>query len=180
MADPLEYSKLIDYNVAAQLLCAGCYFVSSWWLLSNYYAGFMAIFSALLFLIAPAGAWYVVRRSVNRTFYGAVLGVYSVLVATSLQCAIFWGQYSQCNASFDGFNFNFNDNNHHRALETVGIQCDNTSAMTSLCTFASLLFVCHVVFGFQLLRYKDDILGKEPNKKCVTYLLHAICGSIED
>lgn len=94
-----------------------------------------------------------VHRSLSRTYYGIVLGTYSVLTVISLQAAIFWGQYANCDAGHYSAG-----SGSGRLLE--GVSCERTGAMKALCTFAVFLFVSHVAFGFLLFVLKDKILGK--------------------
>ena len=72
--DMSDHVKLVDLSSAAQLLFSFCFFVSSFWLAGNFYAGFSAVFTAILFVAAPCGSWYFVRRAINRTYYGVILG----------------------------------------------------------------------------------------------------------
>ena len=92
-------------------------------------------------------------RSISRTYYGAILGVYSVLGVMSLQAAIFWGQYSSCE-KLQTASINF-----RRLANFEGVRCDDTGAMTALCVFAAILFLLHISFCFLLFRFKDNILG---------------------
>ena len=96
-------------------------------------------------------------RNINRTYYGVVLGSYSVLTVISLQAAIFWGQYANCDEGHVSASSGGSSGGARRHLE--GVYCEHTGAMKALCTFAVFLFVSHVAFGFVLFQFKDRILG---------------------
>ncbi len=65
-SDPV---KLIDASVAAQLLFASCFFISSWWQAANYYAGFNVLLTSAVFIASPALAWYILRRCLLAVFF---------------------------------------------------------------------------------------------------------------
>lgn len=78
----------------------------------------------------------------SRTIYGAIIGASAFLMILSLQTAIFWGQYSNCQAGF-----------------FVNVYCDQTPAMASLCAFGSLMLFCLVGQLALLVMFKDRFLG---------------------
>lgn len=60
--DGTDVDKTLDANLAAQLLFSGCFLFSSWWVFDNYYAGFVALFTAAIFIVFPCVSWYLLRR----------------------------------------------------------------------------------------------------------------------
>lgn len=129
-------------------------FLPRWYLLRHPY--FPIIWSegrSFLFVkysMSLYGVYYICR-AINRTYYGIALGLYSVLILVSLQTAIFWGQYSSCDR------IEVHIDIKGRNLE--GIDCDDVSAMKSLCAFSVFLFLTHLTFTLSLFFYKDRILG---------------------
>jgi hypothetical protein len=92
----MTFCKLFDGLTCCQAVCAGCFLLSSLFVASNPYAGFVALLTGLMALTHTAAAWYFIRQQVSRTMYGAVLGSSCVVVFVYLETAIFWGQYSNC------------------------------------------------------------------------------------
>lgn len=109
--------------------------------------------SAQLFTVTNISHFFL--RIINRTLYGAVLGIYSVLIVISLQAAIFWGQYANCDRGHVA-----SDNGPAAVRRLEGVHCENAGAMKAMCTFSVLLFIGHVVFSFFLFYCKDRILGR--------------------
>ena len=60
--DGSDVEKTLDAALAAQLLFASCFLLSSWWLVENYYAGIVAVVTALVFISSPCATWYLLRR----------------------------------------------------------------------------------------------------------------------
>lgn len=155
-----SFSKLFDGLTICQLVCASCFLLSSLFIASNPYAGFLAVFTGLLFLAHTGGVWYCIRQqqqqhSVSRTLYGAVLGSSCVMVVICLETAIFFGQYSACEKR------NNSDDYIHGNTGQLGVSCRGRPAMTSLCTFAVFLFLLALCSVGALLRHKDDLLGED-------------------
>lgn len=94
--DSASYGQLIDNILKTQSVLVFCLLISSFYLATNAYAGFITVFTAFMFAAFIGVTYYGIRLSPSRTFYGAILGACIVLLIVSLQLAIFWGQYSGC------------------------------------------------------------------------------------
>ena len=92
----MSFSKLFDWLIFCQLVCVACFLLSSLFVASNPYAGFLSVFIGLVAAAHSGGCWYFIRQRVSRTMYGAVLGSSCVMVCIYLETAIFFGQYSAC------------------------------------------------------------------------------------
>ena len=94
-----SHTELTDFSLLIQGILSFCFFISSFFVAANDYAGSFAVFSALLFVIFTGVSHYGISYSPSKTFYGAILGASVVLVFISFQNAILWGQYSSCTTS---------------------------------------------------------------------------------
>jgi hypothetical protein len=144
-----SHQKLFDATTAVIIGTEGLFLFSSFFVASNSYGGFYAVFLGLIAILVTSMSWYGIRRKINRTTYGAVLGAASIFVIVYLQSAIFWGQYSACESSSD-----------RRRL--TGVECNHVSAMRAVCAFSVFLFLFEIVYVAILLKYKNEILGSDP------------------
>lgn len=150
-----QYSPLaiFDISIATQLAFGISFFISSCVAFSNQYAGFLGLLTGIFYISFSLLTYYGIRKRINRTIFGAVLGASSVFLMISLQTSIFWGQYGNCEA------------NHNFQIDrkgAIGVQCTNPSAMKSMCAFSVFLFLSYISQCGILLVYKDNILGDEP------------------
>lgn len=141
-----SFTELIDSTLIAEGVFVFCYVISSLFLLSNSYAGFVGGMFGIVWIVYLAFAYYSIRMKPSRILYGVTLGVSVMLIILTLQQAIFWGQSSGCSQTADG----------HRRL--LGIECYQIGAMKSVCTFSVFLFLAEIFLVFILLRHKDDLL----------------------
>lgn len=95
------HTELIDGTLLAQVMFTFSFLVSSFVVSSNDYAGFLVVFTGLVFAAFIGFTYYSVRKAASRTMYGVVLGGLVVLTFISLQTAIFWGQYGNCESEVD-------------------------------------------------------------------------------
>ena len=151
-----SHSELFAYVIAAEALFCFCYVVSSLFLLSNPYAGFISFVYGLALTGSVGLKWWSVRAK-DRVLYGATVGVVFLLVGMSLQQAIFWGQSAGCVSAATG-----------RRL--LGADCNHVGAMRSVCTFSVFLFLADSVFLALLLRFKDALLPLGPGDVKDAYL----------
>mmetsp|Transcript_5545 Transcript_5545/g.5726 ORF Transcript_5545/g.5726 Transcript_5545/m.5726 type:complete len:254 (+) Transcript_5545:107-868(+) len=90
------YAEAIDLTLAAQAFFTFCYLISSFVVGGNYYGGFIAVFTGLLYATSIGITYYGIRHKPSRMMYGSVLGAGTMLIFTSLMAAVFWGQYAEC------------------------------------------------------------------------------------
>lgn len=148
------HTLVLDATFGAQALFSFCFLVSSFVAFGNKYAGSVAVLSGLVFAGFTAGSYYGIRKRISRTSYGAVLGGASILVVLSLQTAVFWGQYANCEAGDESV----------VALRSgeIGVECTHVGAMKSVCTFSVFLFLSYIFQMVVLYAYKDLLLGTVP------------------
>jgi hypothetical protein len=149
-------TELFNYVIVAEALFCFCYVVSSLFLLSNPYAGFVSFVYGLALAASVCLKWWSVRAK-DRVLYGATVGVVILMVGISLEQAIFWGQSAGCASAATG-----------RRL--LGVECNQVGAMRSVCTFSVFMFLADIVFLFLLLRFKDALLPLGPGDAKGAYL----------
>lgn len=155
--DTYSYGQVLDATILYQIVCTFCYLVSTLVVMFNFYAGFVGILTGLVYAAFCGLAYYGLRVKVSRPLFGVVLGGACILTFVSLESAIFWGQYGNCESYSDSL----------RALRTaeptqrglVGVDCSRQSAMKSVCAFSALLFLGYLFLLGLLLRFKNDILS---------------------
>ena len=81
-----------------------------------------------------------------------------MMVMISLQTAVFWGQYGQC----EHFMSVGIDMKKLSASNNIAVNCFGKNAMKSLCAFAVFMFLSYLFLIGTLIKFKDDILGAEP------------------
>ena len=161
----IEYTDVIDGSLIAQSVFTTGYLISSFVVSSNAYAGFLAVFTGLVYLASIIATYYGIRKNINATTYGAVIGSLSILVFLSLQTSIFWGQYSNCETSW-ATQWRVLNVTYYETLVSkkgsYGDECYNQPAMRSVCTFSVFMFLSYVILLAALLFFKEQILGQEP------------------
>lgn len=95
----LSKDKFVDLLLLVQALCIFSFLISSFVVSGNDYAGFLAVFTGLVFLGHFGYELYCFKKSINRFNFGILLGGAFMLLFISLQTAIFWGQYGDCQKS---------------------------------------------------------------------------------
>eukprot|EP01041_Mallomonas_annulata_P004900 gene4900-9767_t len=151
------YQQFVDLTLAVQAFFSFCYLITSFIVGSNPYAGFIAVFTALIYIGYIAVAWYGIRRKPTRLMYGGILGGCLVLVCMSLMDAIFWGQYAQCH-TWDGV---------YRRLDSrqlTGVYCKQRPAMRALCAFSVFMFLSYLVLTGIMMKFKNEILATVPDE----------------
>jgi hypothetical protein len=114
----------------------------------------MGFLTGLIFLTFTILSYFGLRKFINRTKYGGVLGASSVLLMVALQASIFWGQYSNCDVVSQ-------DMTGAAKKGYIGVECSHPTAMSALCAFSVLLFLSHLLLIVVLLLYKEQLLGAE-------------------
>jgi hypothetical protein len=147
----LSYEEIIDYTLGGQAVCSVCYLISAFFLSGNSYAGFNAVLTGFLYAGSAGLTYYGLKRMLNRTIFGIILGVAVMLTFVSLETAIFWGQYSGCTPA----------KSLTRRL-TIGVECNYTSAMSSACFFSVVMFISYLALICTLIKFKREILGTAP------------------
>eukprot|EP01031_Cornospumella_fuschlensis_P030497 gene30496-36860_t len=149
-----DYSpdQLLKGTLLIQVVFVACYLISAVFLATNTYAGFNALLLGVVIIAVIGLSYYGLFKEVTRTLFGIVLGCSVMLIFMTLQSAIFWGQYSDCNP--------------HSLLNSV-IQCYNPAAMKSCCTFSVFLFLTYIAQVAAMIRYKNDVLGAAPSNEAV-------------
>jgi len=169
IGDGSLHTELFDYTILAQLLFTFCYLISSFVVAGNDYAGFLCVFLGLIYTGFACMSYYGVRKSPSRSWYGAILGASLLLVIISLQSAIFWGQYSECTRASSPTRAPTQKPSGRRLAQAtstqrllLGIECEHTSAMKSVCAFSVFMFLAYIVQIGLLLKFKNDFLGSSP------------------
>lgn len=103
--------------------------------------------------------YYFLKKQINRTFFGIILGGAVMEIFISLESAIFWGQYSRCSNSRRLSLLPFSES--HRGL-SFGVECQHTSAMKSVCTFSVMMFLSYIFLIAVMIKFKNEILGRAP------------------
>jgi len=143
------HTQLIDATLAAQSVFVLCLLISALFLLSNSYSGFVLFLYGVIWMCWIPGSYYSTRMASGRLLYGVMLGVGAVLAILTLMEAIFFGQSSGCSQT-----------PKRRLL--LGIECYQTGAMKSVCTFSVFLFISQIIFLVVVLRHKDELLPISP------------------
>ena len=151
----LSPTQIIDSILIFQGIFCFCYFISSCVAFSNEYAGFVGLLTGLIYIASVGHTFYGLKRHLNRTMYGSILGLSSVLVILSLQSAIFWGQYSNCE---EGTTTDISNKG------SIGVVCTHRGAMKSMCAFSVFMFLTYLG-KYRLTLYYNSIL-------CTCYIIY--------
>lgn len=147
---PLGHGQILDALFICQSLFILSYMISAIFQFSNVYNGFNAIFLGIIFLGTVICSYLYLRKNVTKVMYGILLGATFMLIFISLQSAIFWGQYSDCESyHLDGKSGN-------------PPMCENTPAMESICTFSVFMFLSYSAQLVIMIVFKHEILGALP------------------
>jgi len=170
-----SHGELLDYTLIAQLLFSCCYLISSFFVFGNDYAGFNALLLSVFFFLKIYFTYVGIKKSPSRSLYGAVLGSGLILLVLSLQSAIFWGQYADCEkasqpssaptnspAQAQKILMNSSANLDFAQRQLLGVECNHTSAMKSVCAFSVFMFLAYIVELGLLLKFKNEFLGSAP------------------
>lgn len=154
------HGELLDRLLPGQAVLIACYFISACFVGSNSFAGFNALFLGVIYTAFTAATYYGLKIYATRVNFGMILGGSVILLFMSLQSAIFWGQYADCESRTRYLL----SEEEHRNLSSfkLGPECRNTSAMKSLCTFSVFMFLGYIVQIWFLIRFKNDILVAAP------------------
>ena len=149
------HTLVLDATLGAQAVFAFCYLISSFVAFGNKYAGSVGVLTGFVFSFFTIASYYGIRKRISRTSYGAVMGGASILLVLSLQTAVFWGQYANCEAS---------DESTVAIVRSgvIGVECSHIGAMKSVCTFSVFLFLSYIFQITVLYAYKDLLLGSAP------------------
>lgn len=148
------HTLVLDGIFGAQAIFTFCYLISSFVAFGNKYAGSVAVLTGLTFAAFTLAAYYGIRKRISRTSYGAVMGGASILLILSLQTAVFWGQYANCEAGDESI--------VTVRSGSIGVECTHLGAMKSICTFSVFLFLSYIIQISILYTYKDLLLGSTP------------------
>ncbi|KAJ1405900.1 hypothetical protein B484DRAFT_456970 [Ochromonadaceae sp. CCMP2298] len=141
--------EVIDFLLKAQAVIIFCYLICAMVMSGNTYSGFNAVFLGIVFVCFTAASYYGLKVHVSRTHYGMLLGAAGVLLFTSLESAIYWGQYGDCEkGSYGG--------------RGTGPECSNRPAMKALCAFSVFMFLSYVGLAGALVYFKEELLGAAP------------------
>lgn len=161
-----SHTELLDRLLQAQALLILAYFISACVVGGNSFAGFNALLLGIIFSGFAVATYYGLKKYPTRLHFGIILGGASILLFMSLQSAIFWGQYADCES-------------HSRRVLTeevaplaaqrvlsssfdLGPECRNISAMKSVCTFSVFMFLSYISQIWHLVHFKNDILVAAP------------------
>lgn len=151
------HTELINGTLAAQGVFIFCYLISAFVVAGNRYSGFVVVFTGFVFAAFSGFTYYGLRIAISRTIFGAILGSCVIMIIISLETAIFWGQYDDCERFHNNSGELQKTNNN-----LIGIECNHTSAMKSVCTFAVFIFLSYLFQIALLMRFKEDMLGSAP------------------
>jgi hypothetical protein len=138
-----SHEEIIDGLIVCQIVFIFCYLISTFVTLWTSYGGFSSVVSGLVYAAFCALTYYGLRRNISRTLYGIILGGSFILVFITLESAIYWGQYGNC----------------EHVSTTSQIHCAKQSAMKSICTFSVFLFLSYLVLLGVMTKFKNEILG---------------------
>jgi hypothetical protein len=138
-----SHTEVLTRILQSECLFTFCFVISSLFLLSNSYAGFITFIYGLAMASAIVGKWYSVSAK-DRVIFGVCLGVVSMQIVMTLQFAIFWGQSSGCV--------------QQQGRRLLSAECNQVGAMKSVCTFSVFSFLADLALLFVLLKHKDDLL----------------------
>lgn len=177
----LSHDQIIDYLLVGQGGISLVHLLCTLFVLHNRFAGFVGIFTSMLYISSVAFTYYGLKQALSRTVFGAILGAGTILLFLSLESAIFWGQYSNCeglgrrlsglrgsglggiNIIADGISGSVFDElaMEQRLLYTTP-DCEHTSAMKAVCAFSVFMFLSYILLLGVLMRFKNELLNALP------------------
>jgi len=161
-----SHAELLDRLLLVQALLILAYFISACVVGGNSFAGFNALFLGIIYGGFAAATYYGLKIYPTRLNFGLVLGGASILLFMSLQSAIFWGQYAECESHSRRYLMGeLGPASVQRVLSSsfdLGPECRNTSAMKSVCTFSVFMFLSYISQIWHLVHFKNDILVSAP------------------
>lgn len=161
-----SHSEFIDRLLQVQGLLILAYFISACVVGGNSFAGFNALFLGIIFGCVAVATYYGLKIYPTRLNFGIILGGTAILMFLSLQSAIFWGQYADCETHRRYLSEEVESNaTLQRILSSsfdLGPECKNTSAMKSVCTFSVFMFLSYIAQIWLLVQFKNDILVSAP------------------
>ena len=154
------HGELLDRLLPGQALLIASYFISACFVGGNNFAGFNALFLGIIYIAFTVATYYGLKVYATRVNFGIILGGSVILMFMSLQSAIFWGQYADCEPQHRYLS----SEEEHRMLSSfeLGPECRNVPAMKSLCTFSVFMFLGYIVQIWFLIHFKNDILVAAP------------------
>lgn len=171
------HDQLLDYLLVGQLAIEIGYTISALVVAGNTFSGFNGIFLGFVYILFTLFCYYGLRKKINRTIFGAILGGATMLLFMSLENAIFWGQYGSCNTYsrrnllmsdtpstdiWESDNISLMGQQHLRRNLSYAPACYNQGAMRSVCAFSVFMFLSYIALLALLLYFKNDILGNAP------------------
>lgn len=150
----LGYDQILDILFICQSLFCLSYLISTIFQATNVYNGFNAIFLGIVFAGMIGCSYIYLRKNITKVMYGCVLGATFMLIFISLQSAVFWGQYSDCETY---------PKEKYSLLSGNPPMCTNTPAMESICTFSVFMFLSYVAQLVIMIVFKHEILGSHPD-----------------
>ncbi len=138
-----SHDEIIDGLIVCQIVFIFCYLISTFVTIWTSYGGLGSVASGFLYAAFCALTYYGLRRNISRTIYGIILGGSFILVFITLESAIYWGQYANCDHFSSSSQFH----------------CAKQSAMKSACTFSVFLFLSYLALLGVMTKFKNEILG---------------------
>jgi hypothetical protein len=165
-----SHTEVFDLLLKSQAALTCLYLICAFVVFDNSFGGFNAGFLGCIYIGFTAATYYGIVKSITRTNFGIILGGATILLFVSLQSAIFWGQYGDCDKYSSRYLMSEDhvaissllldmDNVSHRALSSGPEQCHRQSAMKAVCAFSVLMFLSYIVQIFSMLYFKNDMLG---------------------
>lgn len=160
-----SHEQIIDGTVLFQIVIIFSYLISAFAVANEAYAGFNAVLTGFIFAAFTGLSYYGLRKNINRTIFGVILGGAFILMFVSLESAIFWGQYANCEPykQNEEESRRLSDFGHSQLLaSSQEYLCLNRPAMKSVCAFSVFMFLSYVVMLGILMKFKNEILGTAP------------------
>lgn len=148
-----SHEEILDGLVVVQVVFVFCYLISAFVTFSSSFGGLSSVVSGLVFAAFTGLTYYGLRRNISRTIYGIILGGSFILVFITLESAIYWGQYGNC----------------EHVSTSSPYHCAHQSAMKSVCTFSVFLFLSYLVLLGVMTKFKNEILGTAPLNESMGY-----------
>ena len=142
----MDHKKLLNANLILQLIFGFGFMISSFVVAGTANYGFNAVLTVLMLVGYLGYGLTVINKRQSEINVGILLGSSMLFTWISLATAIFWGQLSGCNESFDG--------------KIDHYSCSNVSGMRAVSAFAVFLFLLQLAFSVTLYMWRDSILGE--------------------
>jgi len=143
---PKVLTTLLGFNAIPTL----CFVITSLSVSSTSNAGFNVMLTAVLYILFTTGGLYVLTKSQSTVAIGFLIGCSFMICLLSLMTAVFWGQLSGCNETFNGVPIGTDVIDHY--------SCDHIGGYRAICIFAVCEFLITLVFTYVLVQAKDEIV----------------------